>query len=242
MSVNLKSQDIIAILDYSILKNESLIISLKMINRSTQSYFIIGNFKYLELDDYIQTHVNYGSSDKWIECRKMNAINFLKERDEESHIDDIYTLELPITRNRFQVSHNGNELDVFEIITNLMNSTIINFDNCMFNDIDINEQEEFSDDFLFELSKQLNPIKDYEIINLYKQAVVFHPYEIKTIFIDLSYLLKQKATYLLSFNYKVNDNQFKKERKVLQKMGFKHFKGVISSNIIEIKSLIGPDL
>lgn len=240
--MNLKSQDIIATLDYSILKNERLVVSLMMTNKSARPYFIIGNFKYLELYDYIQPHVNYTSLDKWFEYRKMDAISFLKERDEESHIDDIYTIELPITRNRFQMSHNSNEMDVFEIISNLMNASIINLDDCMFNDTYINEQEEFSDDFLFELSKELNPIKDYEIINLYKQAVVFHPYETKTIFIDLSYLLKQKATYLLSFNYKSNDNQFKKERKVLQKMGFRYFKGEISSNIIEIKSLIGADL
>lgn len=237
MATNLKSQNVIATLDYSILKNERLIISLIITNKSPQRYYIIGNFKYLELDDYIRPHVNYGSFEKWVRYEKTNAINFLKKREKESHIDDIYTINLPITKERFQMTHNCNEMDIFEIISNLMNAySIINFDSCEFDNRYKTEQEEFSDNFLFELSKQLNPRKDYELINFYKQAITLQPYETKTIFIDLSYLLQQKATYLLSFNYKSNDNWFKKERQILQKMGFKHFKGEITSNIIEIKS------
>lgn len=235
---NLRSQEIVAVLDCSTLKKDSLIISLTLKNQSAQAYYLVGNFEYLELDDFFPILVNYGSFQKWLEYKRMDALEFLKEREEMSHIDDVYEIELPITKKRFQMDHNCNEMDIFEIISNLMDSdSILGFDSCEFVNKNRSEKEEFTDDFLFEFSKRLDPIKDYELLNLYRHAVTLHPNETKTIFIDLSYLLQQNATYLISFNFKTKDNLFKKEGKTLQKLGFKRFKGHITSNEIEIKSI-----
>lgn len=75
---NLRSQDIVAVLDCSTLKKDSLIVSLTLKNQSSEAYFLVGNFEYLELDDYYPIMVNYGSSfQEWLENEKLKAMEFL---------------------------------------------------------------------------------------------------------------------------------------------------------------------
>lgn len=92
----------------------------------------------------------------------------------------------------------------------------------------------YTDIDVFNLARQEN-INDQETI-FYENVIILKPNQIKTFSINASYLLWQKATYLLSFDFTTNDSIFIEEGEILQNLGFNRYKGNITSNVIEIKS------
>ncbi len=230
------AQEIKATLGYSI-KHKSLVVSIKLENKSDHPLFLVCPANDLILKDYVPLMVNYAFYSESQKTMRPDAKAFIRSVKIQSTVMDTISLYLPITHERFQVnSENDTIMDIFERLDKLemaYQSVTTN------NDIpvppnDLLQSCCIDDDLynLLQISSTGDMANDCMICG---QVVLLNPNEEKVFRIDLSYLLLQKATYKILFDFTTNRN-IKKETKFLKALGYNRFKGRITSNFIYIVS------
>jgi len=228
-------------LNYAIPQEDSLIILVNLQNHSDQPLFLVCKVNQIEIKSYNSIQVDYhGSVEEEFNYLKNKSRAFVEMNNERSSVKDTFYLTLPKVNLQFQENHLGDKVDVYERINSLEKAYYILRRNKLVPDPpNVNDIAEYfyTDKDVYNLVKQFN-INDQETI-FYEEVVILKPNQIKTFTINASYLLLQKATYIFSFDFETNDTIFSKEAESLQKIGFKRFKGHITSNVIEIKSFTG---
>lgn len=229
---------ITAKLNYVFPKEDSLIVWVKLQNHSDKPLFLVCKANQIETESDNLIQVNYqGSVEEEFKYLKNKSRNFIEVNDRHSSIKDTFYLTLPKINKQFQKNQFGNKVDIYDRIKNLEEAYYVLRRNKLapeppnVNDI---AKYFYTDIDVYNLIRQKN-IDDQQTI-FYEELVILKPNQIKTFSINASYLLLQKATYILSFDFKTNDTIFTEEAKMLQKLGFKRFKGHIVSNIIEVQS------
>lgn len=227
---------ITAKLDYVFPKKDSLIVLVNLQNQSNEALFLVCKVNQIEiqLDNSIQ--VNYHNSvDEEFKYLKNKSQDFIEVNNEHSSLKDTFYITLPTINKQFQKNHLGNKVDIYDRINNLEEAYYILNRNKLAPEPPKDITKHFYTDIdVYNLVKQKN-INDKET-SFYQEVIILKPNEMKTFSINASYLLLQKATYLLSFDFKTNDTIFIEEAEILQGLGFKRFKGHIMSNMIEVKS------
>lgn len=238
---NCEKHQITVELDYANPKEDSLLILVNLQNHSDQPLFLVCKANQIEIKSDNSILVDYhGSAEEEFNYLKNKSRAFVEVNNNRSSVKDTFYLTLPKLNIQFQENHLGDKVDVYERINSLEEAYYILRRNKLVpdppkvNDID---KYFYTDKDVYNLVRQEN-IEDQETI-FFEDIVILKPNQIKTFSINASYLLLQKATYFFSFDFKTNDTIFSKEAEILQKKGFKRFKGHIKSNIIEIKSIAG---
>lgn len=229
---------ITADLSYATPKEDSLVILVNLQNHSNKPLFLVCKANQIEIEIDNTILVNYNvSAEEEFENLKNEARIFIEANNERSSVKDTFYLTLPKVNKQFQENHLEDKVDIYDRIGNLEEAYYVLRRNKLAPDPpNVNDIAEYfyTDIDVYNLVRQEN-INDQETI-FYEEVVILKPNQIKTFSINASYLLLQKATYLLSFDFKTNDTIFIEEGKILEKLGFKRFKGNITSNEIEIKS------
>lgn len=243
-SCNSEKPRITAELKYSFPKEDSLQISVILQNKSNDSLFIIGRVSEIDFNEENSILENYsGSPEEQFKMLKEDAQDYINKNNEQSNLKDTIWLSLPKVKKRYQVNHKNEGVDVFDKLSNLEEAYYIFKRNSyvppppngsdgtkiFYTDVDV---------YNLVISENINVDETY----FFEEVVLLNPNERKTFFIDMSYLLLQKATYRLVFDFKTDDEIFFKEGVILENKGFKRFKGHILSNEIEIKSTTGVGL
>ena len=231
-------QQITAELDYTQQKADSLTLLITLKNNSNKPFFLICKANDLEFDYNNAVLIDYNDPlEKQFENSKKDAKKFIYNNNEQSSMKDTILITLPMIRERYQVNHKGKKVDVFEKIYKLRESyytlkrnsyvptppNMLDMPNIFYTDVDV-----------YNLIKLKN-IDDDETM-FYQQAIILQPHETKTFFVDLSYLLLQKATYRFVFDFTTDDDIFEKQGEELKKVGFNRFKGKIMSDTLDIIS------
>lgn len=229
---------ITAELDFVTPKADSLVILVSLQNHSNIPLLLVckANQIVIEVDNAILVNYN-GSAEEEFENLKNEARGFIEANNERSNVKDTFYLTLPKVNKQFQENHLGDKVDIYDRIDKLENAYyVLRRDKLAPDPPDLDKIAKYfyTDIEVYNLIQREN-IKEQKTI-FYEEVVILKPNQIKTFSINASYLLLQKATYLLSFDFKTNDTIFIEEGKTLQKLGFKRFKGHITSNVIEIKS------
>ncbi len=213
---------------------DSLNIKLTIRNTSEKPIILIGAVRHLEFEDYIPA---IGCGDKQEYLKRTNII------ERKGDIKDTITLTIPVTEVRFQKDFKGEKRDVFNLISHLEKSY---YDIRKGNKIPVPPKnknyfaEPSIDTNLCNLlftNRRFIEEKNY----FFKEYLIaLNPKESRSFNIDLSYLLLQKSTYKLKFNYEFCNHKdyklFKDKIEFFKKQGFLVFKGQVTSNIIYISS------
>lgn len=233
-----EKQQITAELGYTQQKADSLTLLITLKNNSNKPFFLICKANDLEFDYNNTILIDYNDPlEKQFENSKKEAKNFIYNNNELSSLKDTILITLPTIKERYQVNHKGKKIDIFEKIYKLRESYYIlkrnsyvppppnrcDMPNIFYTDMDV-----------YNLIKS-NNIDDDETI-FYQQTIILQPHEAKTFFVDLSYLLLQKATYRFVFDFTTDDNTFEKQGEELKRLGFNRFKGRIMSDTLDIIS------
>ncbi len=230
-SAKVMGQEIRAELQSTHKGEDSLIITLTLRSTMDKSVYLICPVNSLIYNDYIPIRANYGSFKAEVKARKKNQTIV-----RQGHIEDSIKLVMPITKERFQKDSKGNEMDVFKTLSNL---------NEVFNNRKIgwktpippdNDSVFFIDTDLYKLIMLEDILTTDDVYVFREQTVLLGAGEEKSFNIDLGYLLLRKATYLIKFDYKTDNNYLEKETNFLKSLGFHPFRGRITSNVLEIKS------
>jgi ferredoxin-like protein FixX len=185
--------------------------------------------------DFIPIRESYDNLKEEIENKKKQTI------DKKGDIKDSLRLRLPVTKDRFQINHEGERIDIFEIINSLEEVySRLNMDSGQHVPPPPSDREYlervYVDMDLYRLLKKENIEVEEEGCLFCGQTIIFEPGETKRFRLDLSYLLLRRATYQIVFDCKTDNKLFRKETKFLKQLGFHRFKGRITSNVINVVS------
>lgn len=225
-------------LNYATPREDSLVILVNLKNNSNKPLFLICKANQIEVEQKSSILENYhGTTEEEFEHLQNKSQAFIDRNNERNNIKDTFYLTLPKINKQFQESYLGDKVDIYDRINNLEEAYYVLRRNKLApNPPNVNDIVEYfyTDTDIYNLVRQENI--DVSQTFFYEEVVILKPNQIKSFSINASYLLLQKATYFLYFDFKTNDTIFSAESKVLQELGFKRFKGHIMSNIIEIKS------
>lgn len=226
-------------LNYATPREDSLVILVNFKNHSYKPLFLICKANQIEVEQEISILENYhGTAEEEFEYLQNKSQAFIDMNNERSNMKDTFYLTLPKVNKQFQENYLGDKVDIYDRINNLEEAYyVLRRTKLAPEPPNVNDIAEYfyTDIDVYNLVRQKN-IDDHQTF-FYEEVVILKPNQIKTFSINASYLLLQKATYLLSFDFKTNDTIFSTESKVLQELGFKRYKGHIMSNIIEVKSV-----
>ena len=203
-------------------------------NEINKPLYLVCGVDVLNYDDYIPVRANYGSFKEEVEARKKNQII-----DENGDVRDTIKLIIPTTKERFQVNHKGEKIDVFKTLSNLQevfNNRQMSFTVPIPPDDSVLIKGNYVDVDLHKLLQRENIVIEETDCSFCGQTVILEPYGKKSFSIDLSYLLLRKATYQIIFDFRADNKLFKKETSFLKHLGFHRFKGQITSNSLNVVS------
>lgn len=113
---------------------ESRIIEVQIMNVSKYAIFLPGvRTGKVILDEYFPPLANYGSPQKDAMVR-IDKFNSFLERGKEGEESDKFDITLPDLHNRYQVDSEGNEIDLFEIFSELEEIHETEYARCNYGD------------------------------------------------------------------------------------------------------------
>lgn len=234
LSHSTMGQDISASLQQTYRDKDSLIVTLTFKNESNKPTYLVCGIGGLWFYDYIPDHVNYGSPRADIDARKA-----FQSIEKIGNTKDTIEFVLPITKKRYQIGFKGDTIDVFHTISELLevhNNKNVSYDIPIPPEGSELIEWQYQDIDLYKiLQKEFNANEEDEF-NFSSNTFVFQPNEEKSIDFDLGYLFLRRATYKLELNFKTDDTCYKKELKFLERLGFRRFKGELTSNTLYIVS------
>lgn len=228
-------------LKYIMPKADSLVILVNLKSHSAKPLFFVCKANQIDIEPNNSILINYHcSAEEEFEHLRERSKTFIEANNKNSNVKDTFTITLPRVNKQFQKNHLGEKINLYDRINKLEEAYYVLRRNKLAPDLpNVNDIAEYfyTDIDVYNLVRQEN-INDQETI-FYEEIVILNPNQTKTFSINASYLLLQKAFYRISFDFKTNDTIFAEESKTLEKMGYKRFKGHITSNEIEVKSITG---
>lgn len=231
---SLMGQKIRADLKKTYQDKDSLVVTITLKNEVNKPVYLVCGVDGLTFKDYYPDKINYGNYRAEIEAIKEDQ-SFEKSGD----IRDTLKIAVPITKERFQLNHERKEIDIFEIVSTLQEVFInkkMSFIPPTPPDSAALISFNYLDADLYKLLQRENISVEENYCLFCAQTILFEPNERKSFNVDLSYLLLRRATYQIVFDYKTDNELFKKDIRFLKKFGFHRFKGEIISNVISIVS------
>lgn len=192
--------------------------------------------------------VLYGFSALDLACADFFSKN--KYIQEVGSVKDTIRLLLPFTGEEYrnQVMNNGDTLDVFGFLSPLIYPLIVDYVETPVApeppDVDLKSlcRDSFYDEDLFNcvwndsMSYPHETFYDNEEPSCWGGLVTIEPFESKEISIDMSYLLKRKATYILQLDGSVTIKKDGAIKSFSEKYGCKAYTGKLYSEPINVVS------
>ena len=234
LTATLKGQGIKASLQKTYQDEDSLVVTLTIKNETLNPIYLVSGVDDLNFDDYIPLRVNYGSFEAELEARKLS-----QPIVRDGNVKDTIRIVLPITKERVQTDYDGKTIDIFRALSNLREiyyNRKMSFEVPIPPNDSVLTEQRFLDIDLYNFIREKNVAIDDVDCFFCEQTIILEPNEIKSFSIDLGYLLLRNATYQIRFDYKTENDHFKKETSFLKCLGFRQFKGRITSNVLSIVS------
>lgn len=218
---------------------DSLIVSITYTNNSSKRIILDGLFG-ISYEDYLPT---------WAQMNDGNDDEELKvQHSKDGCVCDTIKLILPQTKNdlRYQRLNNGDILDVFAVYSELAIPIIA----CPITPPELSGNDSidfsvfFDDKSVFKLLWDNNAWSNNEFFDNentyfsdYENLIAIEPHSSKSVPIDLSYLLKRKATYVIQILGEGPTRKgFDAKMIMKKKFGYKPYNKPFKSNTIVIVS------